>query len=69
MTATERVRADLAVRMSSFPLIEPAPFLLVNVYNKTPKVCNATEDLLNRAAAKQAPRRYIGELGSLWGAL
>lgn len=82
-TNSEKVLHDLSVRMSSFPLVMPEPFLLVRTCsgrctcadNKRecdcgmPGLDDATEDLLNRAEAKQKARMYTGELGSLWGSL
>ena len=62
MTATEQVRADLALRMSNFPLIEPAPFLLV-------KVSNDNANLLAREAGKQKARHFTGQPITQWGAL
>lgn len=62
MTATERVRADLSVRMSNFPLVMPAPFLLV-------KTDDGTRNLLAREAAKQRARCFTGQPITLWSDL
>lgn len=47
---------DLAQFIAEDPNIDPALRAFFTV-----KPCNATEDLLNRAAAKQKPRAFSGE--------
>lgn len=61
-TNTQKVLHDLSVRMSNFPLVMPAPFLLV-------ETDDGTKDMLARVAHRQKARQYTGELGSLWGVL
>ena len=64
MTATEQVRADLALRMSSFPLIESAPHCEVTV-------TDATKNLLTLRQFVVAPRRFaeMPVQPSAWGVL
>lgn len=61
-TNTQKVLHDLSVRMSSFPLVEVPPFLLV-------KTDDGTRNLLAREAAKQKAKRYTGQPITMWGDL
>lgn len=59
-TNTQKVLHDLSVRMSSFPLVEVPPFLLV-------KTDDGTRNLLAREAGKQKAKRYTGQPITMWG--
>ena len=82
-TNTQKVLHDLSVRMSTFPLVMPAPFLLVRTCsgrctcadNKRecdcgmPGLDDDTRNLLAREAGKQKAKRYTGQPITLWGEL
>lgn len=61
-TNTQKVLHDLSVRMSSFPVVEVPPFLLV-------KTDDGTRNLLAREAGKQKARCFTGAPLSLWSDL